>query len=635
MADKGQDGSSSEETGDPAALGLSLGGASRAQADEYLRKQSRLADLQIDTLEKKDEFELSHLRFRRFSDYARFVLEISIGLVVLLIICGLGTMVWSASQDHDLVVNAFSVPQDVAQSGLTGGVLAGRVLDRFGHMQAMTRSTTQGAGSYRADTGDAVRVEIPDTGVSIGELNRYMRAWLGHETHVTGDLVHTPGGYALTTRFGAQPGSTAEAKTDKLDTLIQKSAEQIYAAALPYRYVEYLVSQSRFAEAMALAPGLAASGTNQNRALANSAWANAYFYQGDMQHALEKGREAVRLDPENPVAHAWLSVAESNLGHDEGARANIAAALQYWDALEKELGAQQAALFYPQFTGYLDEVTGDFADALAQWRQLAALGQLSVNSIQSLAGDANADHDLAAARRVIADAPDKDRTGRPSRQKAEALFFSAYSAQDWQQAVVQGKAMDALLHAQPDQRWSEMLAWPELAEAMAHAGDRKDADALIAKTPRDCDDCLRKRGCLAALEGRFAEAAQDFATVAARSPQEPFAETDWGEMLMSRGDFDGAIAKFEIANQKGPHFADPLEMWGEALIRKNRSDLALAKFAEAEKYAPKWGRLHLKWGEALLWSGDKMGAAKQFAAARSLDLTSPEARECAKLCGNS
>ncbi len=102
-------------------------------------------------------------------------------------------------------------------------------------------------------------------------------------------------------------------------------------------------------------------------------------------------------------------------------------------------------------------------------------------------------------------------------------------------------------------------------------------------------------------------------------------------MLLAKGDYDAAIAKFMLANQKGPHFADPLEMWGEALIAKNRSDLALAKFAEADKYAPNWGRLHLKWGEALLWSGDGADAQKQFAIASGLDLTAAEKSELLRL----
>jgi tetratricopeptide (TPR) repeat protein len=92
-------------------------------------------------------------------------------------------------------------------------------------------------------------------------------------------------------------------------------------------------------------------------------------------------------------------------------------------------------------------------------------------------------------------------------------------------------------------------------------------------------------------------------------------------MLLAKGDADAAIAEFKQANEKGPHFADPLEMWGEALMQKHRSDLALAKFEEADKYAPRWARLHLKWGEALFYAGKPDEAKKQFAIAAGLDLS--------------
>jgi tetratricopeptide (TPR) repeat protein len=85
---------------------------------------------------------------------------------------------------------------------------------------------------------------------------------------------------------------------------------------------------------------------------------------------------------------------------------------------------------------------------------------------------------------------------------------------------------------------------------------------------------------------------------------------------MARGDLAGAVAKFEAAHARGPHYADPLEMWGEALIAGNRSDLALAKFAAANLYAPHWARLHRKWGEALSYLGRRDEAARQFAMAR-------------------
>ena len=102
-------------------------------------------------------------------------------------------------------------------------------------------------------------------------------------------------------------------------------------------------------------------------------------------------------------------------------------------------------------------------------------------------------------------------------------------------------------------------------------------------------------------------------------------------MVLRKGDPDAAIVMLKVAYERGPQFADPLEVWGEALIAKNRSDLALTKFEEANKYAPNWGRLHLKWGEALLWSGRKDEARQQFAAAASLDLSVAEKAELARV----
>ena len=94
------DNTESAPGGDTLAAQIAMTGSASAEAREYLRKQSHIADLTIDTLQKKDEFELSHLRFRRFSDYARFALEVAGFLVVLLVVCGLGSMVWNASRER-------------------------------------------------------------------------------------------------------------------------------------------------------------------------------------------------------------------------------------------------------------------------------------------------------------------------------------------------------------------------------------------------------------------------------------------------------------------------------------------------------------------------------------------------------
>src|ERR1700733_2955582 len=75
---------SAEDFGGAEATCLSMNLRSRA-ADGYLREQTELAKLRKINLLEQNAFELSHLRFRRFSDYSRFALEIAGFLVVLLI----------------------------------------------------------------------------------------------------------------------------------------------------------------------------------------------------------------------------------------------------------------------------------------------------------------------------------------------------------------------------------------------------------------------------------------------------------------------------------------------------------------------------------------------------------------------
>ena len=95
-------------------------------------------------------------------------------------------------------------------------------------------------------------------------------------------------------------------------------------------------------------------------------------------------------------------------------------------------------------------------------------------------------------------------------------------------------------------------------------------------------------------------------------------------MLLAKSDADGAIAKFEEAHKRGPHFADALEGLGEALMAKNEAGRALEKFTAANTYAPNWGRLHLKWGEALTAMGRTDDAKMQINAASQLSLSAAD-----------
>jgi tetratricopeptide (TPR) repeat protein len=242
-------------------------------------------------------------------------------------------------------------------------------------------------------------------------------------------------------------------------------------------------------------------------------------------------------------------------------------------------------------------------------------------------------HDATKSRALLAEAV----AAGPADGVDRARYFSDGALADWPAAASDARAYAVSIKGEQEigQRLQGLAIrtriTPLLAQALARSGDVRGAQAQIDATPSDCYACIRTRGLVAAVEKQRGRSDYWFARAVHDAPSVPFAYSDWGQALLIRGDADAAIAKFTIANQKGPHFADPLELWGEALMAKNQSHLALAKFEEAEKYAPNWGRLHLKWGEALVYAGEKDEAKKQFARTIGLGLTPTEKSELARV----
>ncbi len=621
---------SSAASGDTLAARIALGSETGAEAREYLRKQSRLADLQIADLEREDRLRHWSLRVHHISDVIKVMFEVTAVLIALAVIVMIAAAIWSAAHDDSVVIDAFRVPADIAQRGMSGDVVANQFLDRLAQLQAQTDSS-RAPGTYASDWGSEIKVDIPNTGVSIGEAYRYLAGWLGHQTHISGEVWRTEGGIALTIRTNSNSSLQFEGRERDLGLLLMRAAESVYGQTQPYRYAVYLTTHGRGAEEERILRSLALDGPESEKPWAYTLWAFSATGAGDDAEALRRSRQAVALGPDLPLALADLAGLEAWAGHDERE-------LQMLRATRRALDGRGAALIIPraatvigiQSDANIAEEIGDFREALAVYEKLASVpdfeGSRSVARIMG-ASDAAIGHDIPRSRRLLGANRDADQAAKattgygwqlPNFRFAQFEQFAAVG--DWKSARAD---IDAAL-ATPDatkpggRAFLRAEAWPFLALAEAKTGHLDAARREIERTPLDCYLCLRVRGQMDGLEKNWNGGAYWFARAAAAAPSIPFAYADWGAMLLAKHDLDGAIAKFEIAHQKGPHFADPLEMWGEALIAKSRSDLAVAKFEEAAKYAPNWGRLHLKWGAALWWSGHKDEAKKQFAIAARL-----------------
>ncbi|HEY3778051.1 MAG TPA: hypothetical protein VGL35_08325 [Rhizomicrobium sp.] len=626
----------------PLAAAIALGGSETLdpRAAAYLERQSRLAELQIEELEQDLKLRHWSLRFRNVSAVMKVAFEMAIAFIFLAIAAGIAVALWTAARDDSLVIESFSVPPDLAARGLTGQAVAAAIEDKLSQLQQETESARP-ADTYAHSWGNDIKVQIPDAGISLGEAYRLLTNLLGHQTYISGEVYRAESGIVIATHAGADGSAAISGKEQDLDALLQRAAEAIYARTQPYRYAIYADSHGRPVEAKAVVEKLSVDGpTPEERAWAFIGLSNI---EPTLEADADDDRRALAILPD--FAIGWLDLAadiNGPLGRDEAALAEIRRALELLEHGGRQLTHRMQAISIPVLHAVIDTSKGDFSSALEESRTAAALpdweGWAEGARGAAVTALANA-RDLSGAKRAFATLPEA--AGNfAANARAGILLQIAWQARDLKAFRGAQKIFDDTLSKLREKyfrgAYSSLLYdipaaldrtsnSPELADLLAGAGDFRHAHAAIDGTPLDCVLCLRMRGRIEAAEKRWSAAAWWFADAVAHAPDLPMAYTDWGMMLLHKADYEAAIAKFAVAHEKGPHFADPLELWGEALMQKNRSDRALAKFAEANKYAPNWGRLHLEWGRALLYSGNRGAAKKQFAIASQLDLSAADA----------
>ena len=615
--------------------------ATRAAA--ILEKQAKLIDhqialagLQVEDLKREDSVRHWSLRIHHISELMKLTFELALAFIFLAIAFAIGAALWSAAHEDGLVIEAFAVPPDMAARGLTGQIVAAQFQDKLVAMQRATVSARP-AESYSSNWGNDIKVEIPNTGISIGELYRYLAGWLGNETHVTGEVFRNANGLSVTVRAG-DGASTVTGQETELDKLLQQVAENVYLRTQPYRYAIFIqqLGPARLAESRKILEDLAANGPVRERAWALNGLGVADAVGGHTEASIRDYRQVLALSPNFALAYVNLDFYEGLLGHDEAsldAAENAVRLMQAGGDVEMSDTARNAS--FPSERADVAFGQNDFHAAVADEKETVLLpdfnGTIENGRDAIIIADALL-HDETAVRRAFAALPPKTDMGTLS-NRANTLFVADYWLGHWPQVLRERPNLEVMLSkmlaamgASPSwiARTKTISISPYVATAMAMAGDIAGARALIATTPLDCYSCVRSRAHIAEAAHNWDEAGRWYALATREAPSIPVGYSEWGRMLLMKGDVESAIAKFTEAHQKGPHFGDPLEFWGEALMQENRSDLALAKFEEANKYAPRWGRLHLKWGEALWWSGDRRAATHQFAIASGLDLSSAE-----------
>ncbi|MGB6451872.1 MAG: hypothetical protein WBE92_14070 [Steroidobacteraceae bacterium] len=570
---------------------------SRAASD-YLAEQRHLVQIQIKHFDEERRLGIAAAKRRRYADHMRNALYTCIAVLVLGVLVGATRMTLDAIHDGSLVIEGFTVPPDLVAQGASGEALANDFVTRLAAIGSLANHSFTQSRQVRAAEANAPKVQIPETGISLDELERFLHRWLGHQTVLAGQVLDEPDGrVAISLDIQGSAPIEVQGSRAALEQLMQQAAEQVFAVLDPVNYSNYLSMQAHNDEALQVAQRYA-----QNpdlAALPPFERANAYSLLGDKDpdrhRALAEALVAIDQDPR--VAFGWYEAASgsSDLGHDQAmvdfSRRVFATKLA--DQAPAERAAYPAVISLSHIS--IDRATGDYAAAERDWTEfyLSAPAETGLSDRYANSAEMAAlMHDEARSREDLVRALI---TGSLGTTVLTARWYVSSSAGDWSQALADAKALIANGGAQASAAFNssseailetQYRPWLALAEAMT--GDTASAAALISQTATDCYLCVRTRARVAAAAGDAATADRWFAEAVHQAPDLPLAYYEWGQVLLARGDLAGAARELSLAHDKGPHFADPLKTWGDVLVKQGQFKQALGKYDEALKYAPNW-----------------------------------------------
>ena len=590
-----------------AMAALNDGAPEDGPAGVLLRRHTHLIDAQI------------------ASERMGFALKLLTALLGLAIAMALASMVWSASQERGLVIEPFSVPPDFAERGVTGQVVASRLLDRLSLMGDQTQSV-RAPSTYANNWNGDIKVQIPQTGISVGELRRVLVEWLGRQTRIGGEIYRTPEGLVLAARTGTAAASVhvGESEAD-LPAMVQAAAEAVYADTQPYRYAIYVSRQGApddKARSRQLLEALARTGDKDDRMWAHSGLSVSYRMEGDFRRAVLAANDALAIEPAFPTAYMNRSSALSLMGQDE---LSLQDALRTIEALEGAggrfvAGEGRESLLETAITevAYFRQ---DHAGAIASYTRVPdeALGMYLLDARVRLHDTTDNATMLEQAMHDMPPVAPYDAMFASDLVSLAARYASARG--DWVGAHGLLTGFDETLLPPGMRAVRRVAADPLAARAAARAGTLKVARALVEGMPAGCYECTWTRGFVAAVAGEHAASDRAFAEAVREGPSLPAAHAHWGKAKLARGDTAGAIDQFRLAHRKGPAWADPLKAWGDALMHQGDAKGALRRYTEAAERAPRWGALHIAWGEALQQSGDETAAREKFLLASMLGMS--------------
>jgi tetratricopeptide (TPR) repeat protein len=539
----------------------------------------------------------AELRLRRIGEGVRAALWAILAVAALAVVGLIIAIVVQASRTDALIVQSFRVPPSLAARGLTGEVVATQVLDKLADMQGRTESV-RAASTYANNWEDELKIDIPNTGATTSEVWKVLRGWLGKETRISGEVIETATGLALTTRVGGMPGRRFESPTGDLDKLVADGAELIYRQTQPYRFAIYAGRSGREAERYPILKQLSADPSPIEQKWAYNGLSFDLASRGAFSNSVAMANRALRIDPDMSPAMANGAFAHGRLGHEQTMLDMIRR------SIETQLGNPEydPRIAASNVCGRMITVSTAARDPVTSDRSVECFDGLAGEHENDVrAAKANAAllrHDPVPVMAFRFEAANGYSLAEAARLTAEVHLLGEieYGASPRLAAALdQFRKLAVLPPADFRSNFYRLSApmndRPLETEALLLLGRGREAATLIAATPLDCYLCVRMRGRVAQVLGDGNGADRWFAAAVRLGPRLAPAYADWGSSLAQRRRFGDSEAHLKKAIELAPNWTDPLKYWGDMLAAQGKRAEALRKYDAAVRLAPKWFEL--------------------------------------------
>jgi len=570
------------------------------KTEDFLIEQTELLKVQKKHLVEEHALRLSHLRNQlNEENVRRFGLRLRVGFQLFLAVAAMAVGVGAAIMIHDavtsrsVVIDPIEIAPNIAVQAPNGKIVAAGLLDVLTKIQAATRSGAEHRALSNAWTND-IAIEVPETGISVGQLERMLKARFGHDQHIDGDLTQTKGGgFALTVRgTGILPKVFID-EDRNLNVLLTEAGEYVYGQSEPGLWAAYLSNNDRYDDAIRFAQAAYGTADLSERPYLLNYWANAISGKGGdgtLRETLPLYREAVRLKPDYWTGYNNIMYALFGLGDEEGV-------VRVGAQLMKVAGGRPGRVpegYYQNYDQALWNLPAQRASEIADIEShsgIGTTGRASGAESLSVAQFEVQMHDIEAATLRLKTTP-VDETIAPD--VAQAAMDRALLAEEVGDLNAAAREWDTLVgtYANPTVSTSNPQIICFAALTYERTGQPAKADAALNAVGKlTYVDCYRFRGDVLDVRGDWASAKEWYAKAVKLGPSIPSGYYSWGLALARHGDLDGAVARLKDANQRGPHWADPLKAWGDVLMKQGHPREALVKYGEALKYAPNWAAL--------------------------------------------